>query len=167
MPRVGVVPSPQSIIAVRSEAVVLELVSVAVATSTSSNSPCTPESAMAVMSSTSRGGGTGTSTCTAAVHVEVPVPPPLEVLDITAIALSGVQGELLDVDVATATDTNSNTTASDLTAIIDWGDGTTPTLGIVTQTAQNQFLVHGSHTYADPGTFTLSAKIEHQGRRSN
>ena len=54
--------------------------------------------------------------------------------------------------VATFTDTNTSDTASDFTATINWGDGTT-TAGTVSGSA-GAFTVAGGHTYADEGTDT-------------
>jgi hypothetical protein len=62
--------------------------------------------------------------------------------------------------VATFTDSDPNGKASDFTATIDWGDGT----GSTQATIQNgpsagQFQVVGSHTYANPGTFSPSVSF--------
>ena len=56
--------------------------------------------------------------------------------------------------VATFTDSNGSDTASDFTATINWGDGTT-TAGTVSGSA-GAFAVAGGHTYADEGSDTLS-----------
>jgi hypothetical protein len=55
--------------------------------------------------------------------------------------------------VASFTDNNPGATTGDFTTQIDWGDGTPPTYGTVTQPggAGTAFIVSGSHTYADSG----------------
>src|SRR5262249_20326732 len=52
-------------------------------------------------------------------------------------------------DVASFTDINQADTASDFTATIDWGDGTT-TPGTVVG-SNGSFTIQGGHTYADEG----------------
>src|SRR5207237_6312929 len=54
--------------------------------------------------------------------------------------------------VADFFDASTPDPASDFTATIDWGDGTTE-LGTITAFADH-FTVTGSHTYADGGAFT-------------
>ncbi len=44
------------------------------------------------------------------------------------------------------------------TATIDWGDGSTPTTGIVSGSSGN-YSVAGSHTYADGGTYPVNVTI--------
>ena len=53
--------------------------------------------------------------------------------------------------VAVFTDANPAAPASDFTATIDWGDGTSPTVGTITQPGGvgTVFTVSGSHTYAN------------------
>jgi hypothetical protein len=55
--------------------------------------------------------------------------------------------------IATFTDANPTAPVSDFTAVIDWGDGTPTSAGVVTQpgTVGSVFDVTGSHTYADSG----------------
>src|SRR5262249_21715957 len=48
--------------------------------------------------------------------------------------------------------------ASDFTATIDWGDGTT-TPGTVTGDGFGNYTVSGSHAYADEGSFTASVTL--------
>ena len=54
-----------------------------------------------------------------------------------------------DVTLANFTDSNLSTPASDLQALIDWGDGT-HSIGKVTG-SNGAFQVSGSHLFADPG----------------
>jgi hypothetical protein len=76
-----------------------------------------------------------------------------------AVAISGAAHHALtNVTVATFTDTDTVTPASDFVATIDWGDGTT-TAGTITG-SNGAFAVHGSHTYTTAGhdnvTVTMS-----------
>ncbi|TMQ35387.1 MAG: DUF4214 domain-containing protein [Planctomycetota bacterium] len=68
------------------------------------------------------------------------------------MTFSATEGTAFSGAVATFTDTSSGD-ASDFTAAIDWGDGTT-TAGTVSGAQGGPFTVSGSHTYADEGTFT-------------
>jgi hypothetical protein len=49
--------------------------------------------------------------------------------------------------------------AADLTASIDWGDGTPATTGTVAQQADGSFAVSGEHAYAAEGTFTVTVAV--------
>jgi len=55
--------------------------------------------------------------------------------------------------VATYTDANPISTIADFKATIDWGDGTPPTAGVISQPGAvgTAYVVSGSHTYADSG----------------
>jgi streptogramin lyase len=56
--------------------------------------------------------------------------------------------------VATLYDSNTTGVASDYTATIDWGDGST-SAGTITETNPGTFNITGDHVYAQAGTFTL------------
>ena len=75
-----------------------------------------------------------------------------------ATTINANPGQSFSGTVASFTDTDSSTTVGDLTATINWGDGTT-TAGIVSGSA-GAFAVSGTHTYAGAGqdavTVTLS-----------
>ena len=75
-----------------------------------------------------------------------------------ALTVTANSGQAFTGTVASFTDTDTFTTAGDLTATIDWGDGTT-SAGIVSGSA-GAFAVSGTHTYASSGqdavTVTLS-----------
>jgi len=64
---------------------------------------------------------------------------------------------LNNVTVASFTDTDTVTAADDFSATIDWGDGTT-TAGTVTG-SNGSFSVLGTHTYAAPGTDTVTVVL--------
>ncbi len=65
--------------------------------------------------------------------------------------------------VAGFTDPNTLATPSDYSALINWGDGTTPTPGVIAQTSPGTFTVDGTHVYtsASPSTgFPILARVE-------
>src|SRR5262249_31700561 len=57
-------------------------------------------------------------------------------------------------------DPDGGTTADDFTATIDWGDGSDPDDGKITQEADGSFTVAGTHEYLKYGTFTIATSIE-------
>jgi hypothetical protein len=65
--------------------------------------------------------------------------------------------------VANVIDTNPNATATSLTAVINWGDGTATTTGTVNATSSpDSFTVTGAHTYASPsasGSYNVTVTI--------
>jgi hypothetical protein len=69
--------------------------------------------------------------------------------------LTAIEGTQFSGVVATFTDPGSTDPASDFTATIDWGDGTT-TEGTITANGSGNYTVTGTHTYADE----LSGDIE-------
>ena len=78
--------------------------------------------------------------------------------DATTVTASGqtfspAQGQAYSGTVATFTDSASGTTASDYSASIDWGDGTSVTAGVITSNSSGGFTVTGSHTYGAAGAF--------------
>jgi PKD repeat protein len=71
--------------------------------------------------------------------------------------INATEGSEFSGAVASFTDEgNPSQVASDFTATIDWGDGTT-TPGTVSGSTGGPFTISGSHTYADEGTFTVTA----------
>jgi hypothetical protein len=70
----------------------------------------------------------------------------------------GVKGVKLTKAVATFSDADPAGTASDYTATIHWGDGTTGA-----GTISGHFTVTGSHTYTSTGTRTISVSIKDAG----
>jgi len=60
--------------------------------------------------------------------------------------------------VATFLDDNPDATPADFTATIDWGDGSPTTAGTIGSSSA-AFVVLGTHTYADEGTFTVTVTI--------
>jgi hypothetical protein len=72
----------------------------------------------------------------------------------------GVNGPL-----ATFTDSVPNTTASDYTATVNWGDGSAASPGAITSNG-NGFTVSGSHTYNNAGSYTITVTIAVNGNSS-
>ena len=64
--------------------------------------------------------------------------------------------------IATVTDGNAQGSAADLSATIDWGDGSTTAGTIVPQSA-GQYAVVGSKTYATSGSYTVKVAISSLG----
>ncbi len=69
------------------------------------------------------------------------------------------QSPLTNIAVATFEDDNPAATTADFTATIDWGDGTAVTPSTLIGFSSAAFVVLGSHTYADEGSFTVTVTI--------
>jgi hypothetical protein len=92
--------------------------------------------------------GTASATATSTVFVAEG-----DVLSGSGISIDVTEGQSFTGEVATFTNTGyPGNPASDFTATIDWGDGTT-TVGTVSGTS-GFFTVSGTHTYADEGRFS-------------
>jgi hypothetical protein len=66
--------------------------------------------------------------------------------------------------VATFTDANTSAPATDFTATVTWGDGSSSAASVVATGTTGTFAVVASHTYAEEGTETLSvAVLDHGG----
>ncbi|HJT33292.1 MAG TPA: DUF4214 domain-containing protein [Pirellulales bacterium] len=83
-------------------------------------------------------------------------------LSATAVAVSSPEYTAFSGKVATFTDADPKGTASDYTATIDWGDGST-TSGTVAANGSGAFNVTGSHTYAEDGTRSVVVTIVDAG----
>jgi len=83
-------------------------------------------------------------------------------ISVTGTPVTATEGQALTgTQVATFTEANDSTfPASQFTATIDWGDGSTPTTGTVGGPTGGPFTVSGSHTYTDevstPDTISVS-----------
>jgi hypothetical protein len=84
-------------------------------------------------------------------------------LTATGVSVSATAGTQLSATVATFTHANPAGTASDYTATIDWGDGSSSTAGTVGAAAGGGFEVKGSHTYAATGQYTTTITIDDVG----
>src|SRR5437870_11321027 len=82
----------------------------------------------------------------------------------------GHEGAFISGQVASFTDANPTAPLTDFTtgtggASINWGDGTAATAGTVTQPGGTgtAFVVSGSHTYAEEGSYTVTVSITDKG----
>src|SRR5207302_3859311 len=57
------------------------------------------------------------------------------------------------------TDPDPNSTATEYTATIDWGDGTLSSPGTISGPTGGPFTVSGTHTYVEEGTYTVTVTI--------
>ncbi len=87
------------------------------------------------------------------------------VLSGAAAITTEVGKPLTNVPIASFADPNMVETANAYTAMIDWGDGSPVSQGVVTAdpTIPGKFIVTGSHTYMTPGTFPVYVEIIDQG----
>ena len=104
----------------------------------------------------------GGSTASATGHAVVADAP----LTAGAVAVTnGVAGSLPAQLTFGFTDANPAAPLSDFTATIAWGDSTT-SVGTVAAVAAGAFSVQASHTYAHPGTFTVTVTVADTGGSS-
>ncbi|OYV91691.1 MAG: hypothetical protein B7Z73_05355, partial [Planctomycetia bacterium 21-64-5] len=101
------------------------------------------------------GGSPVTLTGTALVHDAALTP--------AALTFDAVAGTTFTGKVATFTDANPGATASDFTATITWGDGSSTTAGNVTAAAGAGFVVSGSHLYTQASTRSVTVVINDGG----
>jgi hypothetical protein len=67
------------------------------------------------------------------------------------------------VTVATFVDLGGPESVSDYSATIKWGDNSTDSAGVIQPTGDGKtFRVVGSHTYAEEGTYSITATINHE-----
>jgi len=79
----------------------------------------------------------------------------------TVAPLKPTVGATLSGAVATFTDTNSHVQASEFTATVDWGDGTTTPATVSQPAAMQPFVVSASHVYAHVGSLPVTVAIHH------
>jgi hypothetical protein len=77
----------------------------------------------------------------------------------TGVPVSATAGTQFNGTVATFTEAVPDTVASDYTATINWGDGTSNAAGTISTASGGGFAVSGSHTYVNGGAYTISVKI--------
>jgi hypothetical protein len=79
-------------------------------------------------------------------------------------SVQATQGTSFSGTVAVLNDSDPEGSASELTATIDWGDGTSSTGTIVIDpTGFEQFDVTGSHTYSAPGSYPIVVTASNDG----
>jgi hypothetical protein len=118
-------------------------------------------------------GGAGTDTINASVTLSgttehatatktwVPEQP----VTVTGASVTATEGHAFSGTVATFTDPDTSATASEYSAAIDWGDGSTST-GTISGSG-GSFTVTGGHTYAEEGSFTVKVTITDVDNASN
>ena len=90
----------------------------------------------------------------------------LSVTNLTGVPIAAVEAApFANQEVATFTDFNTDTTASNYLATIDWGDGHT-SAGTIVEDASKVFHVSGTHTYTSPGSFAVGITVTDSTGRS-
>jgi hypothetical protein len=113
------------------------------------------EGSYAVSVAITDGGGSGASTSGTASVADAP-------LSASAVPVTATEEEVFTGAVASFIDGNPTSTAGDFTAIISWGDGHT-SAGTVTATSPGRFVVRGSNTYVDEGSYTVGVAVTDAG----
>ncbi len=81
-------------------------------------------------------------------------------------ALATVEGSpLVNVGLISFSDGNPLSLPGEFTATIDWGDGSPMSLGVVTG-GNGAFLVSGSHTYAEVGSYSIRVSVTGEGTQT-
>lgn len=92
---------------------------------------------------------------------------PIQVTDqaplVTVLSISPAAGTVFSGDVATFTDPGGNQLASNYSAAIDWGDGTSADKVGTVSLSGGQFTVSGNHTYASGGPQTITVTVTDDG----
>jgi hypothetical protein len=106
--------------------------------------------------------GTVSWTDDAGAHNNIPFDVKVQDAPLTAagVSLSSKAGAPFSDPVATFTDANPDGTASDFSATINWGDGTTSP---GTVSGPGTFTVSGTHTYTAGGTYAVTVSIVDSG----
>ncbi|HWB14604.1 MAG TPA: DUF4214 domain-containing protein [Pirellulales bacterium] len=76
---------------------------------------------------------------------------------VTAQAITATEGHTFSGQVAAFADTYAGQVAGDLTANIDWGDGTVSAGTVIG--AGGDFTISGSHAYADEGSYAVTTTV--------
>jgi outer membrane protein assembly factor BamB len=93
------------------------------------------------------------------------VTEPERPISATGMTLGGTEAAKVSGTVASFTDPETKATASEYSATIEWGDGTSSS-GTVSGGGGN-FAVSGEHTYADEGSYTVKVVITDVDNESN
>jgi hypothetical protein len=72
---------------------------------------------------------------------------------------SSAAGTAFTKMLASFHDANHLSTASDFTAMVDWGDGSAPEAATIVANGDGSFRVVGTHTYATAGSYVMSITI--------
>src|SRR3954447_18787708 len=91
-------------------------------------------------------------------------PAGASVITASPVNFSATEQSLFSGVAATFTDDNPAAAPSDFVAVIDWDDGSSTTIGTITESA-GTFSVSGQHTYDDEGTFAATVTITEQEPR--
>jgi hypothetical protein len=88
-----------------------------------------------------------------------------DVLTVTGKNVNAVVNQSFTDVVGLVSDTFANVSTSNLTATINWGDGSTADTNVaVTGPNQNgQYTVQGTHTYSSTGSFTITVTVTDSG----
>lgn len=87
-------------------------------------------------------------------------------LTATGASLSATEGFAFQGSVAAFTASAASAAASDFTATIDWGDGTSTTSGAVKSSGNGGFLVAGHHVYAEEGSYNVVVTVTDQSNHT-
>jgi hypothetical protein len=114
--------------------------------------------------------GTGASlTYTNISEIDVNAPNPPPVIVVPPLAVTVPQGiPQVDLVVGSFTVANTSVLASEYTAVIDWGDGSNPTVGAIAEspTTAGTFFISGSHTFTGLGPYTVNVTVTDNGGTS-
>ena len=112
------------------------------------------------------------------VSPPAPPPAPVQITNLTAlpIAINPTAGQSISVVVASFTALNLSSTScscccTEFGNAINWGDGQTPTPGVIQQgptdaNGNPTFYITGTHTYNATGTYSISATVSAPGGSS-
>ena len=84
--------------------------------------------------------------------------PPPQPVTLSGTSISATEGSGFTGTVASFTDPNGGEPASQYTATIDWGDGST-SAGQISGPTGGPFTVSGSHTYTEEGNYTVTVTV--------
>ena len=76
------------------------------------------------------------------------------------VAITTPMGQAFSGTVATLSDSNPDSSASNLSAVVDWGDGSATTAGTINSTSTpGQYTISGGHTYSNVGNYTITVSV--------
>jgi len=89
-----------------------------------------------------------------------PASVPVPLILVSAVPVSAVEGNPFSTTVASFTDPNPADTASNISATIAWGDGTTSAGTVAYDPVAARYTVTGSHAYSEEGSpaFTVTVR---------